>query len=258
MNYALGILSVALMLALITGGVFYFRNNAQESDGLAYPIEDSGQRLVGSTSLALRKKLELPFQLNFSNVDLTKLLKWVEAQLDIEFRIQVDPAILNGVTVQASNRPLVETLCDVLSRRNMGLVLQRDAVAIVPCEQSVKTSIRGDKRMVSFQMEAQIPCEVEEPIEIYCGDRGQYRLLLLAHVQNETENYAITERSILTSLYVDRELKAFAEVQTLHDQWTAVPFTNVQEVALSLKPVEADDGGLVLGINFVYTQAESV
>lgn len=222
-----------------------------------YP-DEAAFRMMSSNSVALRKKLELPFALNFTDVDLSKVLKWIEAQLDIEFRMHVDSSALSNVTVQSNNRPLIETLCDVLSRRNMGLVLQRDAAVIVPCTQAVKTSVQGESRLVSFTMETEIACELEEPIELYCGDRGQYRIHLLAHVQTATENYSITQRSMLVSLYVDRELKAFSEVEAVDDEWTEVPFPVIRGVSLKLKPSEGEESALVLGITFVYTQAEPI
>jgi len=250
---------VVLAVAALAGARLVLRHTRVDESLVSTPqySPEAVQRLMSSSSLTLRKKLELPFQLNFASVDLVKLLSWVEAQLDIDFRPLVDPEALAEVTVQASDRPLVETLCDVLSRRNMALMLQRDTVVIIPCEQTVKTTVQGQSRIVSFQMETQIQCHLDEAIELYCGDKAQYRLHLLAR-EKPIEPVAPSQRVVMTSLYVGRELKAFSEVAAPDGEWSEVPFPGVQGVALSLKPSAGEESALVLGVSFVYTQREPV
>ncbi len=244
-----------LLLALIFSSAIAIKRARARREAIeqASRYADLTRNLMTSSNLALRKKLELPFQLNFSSVDLPRLLNWIEKQLDIDFQILVDPNSLKNVPVKASNRPLIEVLSEVLSKRNMALVLQRDSVLIVPCTQNIEPAILGKQNAIAFRMQTELGCEVEEPVEIYGGDRGQYRIHLLAHVGAEKGPQQL-KRSLLVSLYVDRQLKAYTEIPANDDRPAEVPFANLPGVSLRLKPIWGKESALVLSMSFVYTE----
>ncbi len=206
--------------------------------------------MMSRTTLAMRKKLDFPFDLQFSQADLTKVLALIEKKIDVRFDYQADLSALESVTLRAEGKPLREILGDVFSRRNLGFILQRDSIVIIACAQNVKTSFLGSVRKTVFSAEFNIECLVGEPVELYCGDKGQYRVRLLALSTGEQD----WPYRIFFSLYESSRLLDYSSLAARPSEWAEAPVETEDELALMVRLETADGVHLTLGAHFLYTE----
>jgi len=225
-----------------------------EAAGGSAPAMAGMEKGAPGTTLSMRKKLELPLELNVQQGNLAPVMAWIEKQLDLNFLYQADVSVLESVTIRAKGKPLREILGDVFSRRNLAFVLQHDSIVVIPCKQSVVSSLRDGARVATFEADAEILCQLNEPVELYCGDRGQFRVRLLSR---PAPDGAEQKRQIHVQLYEEGSLAASSVVLGANDQWAEAPFKNAQSLGLSVRPAIEDGIDLALGVRFRYTVPQS-
>ena len=207
-----------------------------------------------ASTLAMRKKLDMPVQLNVSDGPLTLLLEWFEEHMGLTFVYQADLSSLESVTRMSDGAPLREVLGDIFSRRNLGFILQRGNIVIIPCAQKASSSFDNGVRKVSFEVETEIFCRINEFVEFYSGDRAQYRLYLVARPVSGPAGESIYE--IHYSIYKDNELHASGEVQAANEQAAQAQVPDEGGLFLEIRPLTDDGIELALGVTFRYTAEE--
>ncbi|MCX7017234.1 MAG: hypothetical protein NTW86_32500, partial [Candidatus Sumerlaeota bacterium] len=132
--------------ALWRHGAFGLGREDRGDEGFASPRGWEPPAVGPGTTLSIRKKLDLPLDLNVADGNLAPVMAWIEEQLGLTFLYQADVSTLERVTIHKEKTPLREILGDVFSRRNLAFILQYDAIVVIPCKQSVKTAVRNGVR----------------------------------------------------------------------------------------------------------------
>ena len=237
--------------ALWKHGAFGLGGGERADEGFASPSGWESPVVGPGTTLSIRKKLDLPLDLNVEDGNLAPVMAWIEEQLGLSFLYQADVATLERVTIHKEKTPLREILGDVFSRRNLAFILQYDAIVVIPCKQSVKTTVQNGVRIEAFEAETEILGRTNEPVEMYCGDRGQFRIWLLTRMAPEASRGTPKAR-VRYQLYKEGQLQTTNVVETGNDQWVEAPIDKPANLTLSLRPAVEDGIDVALGVRFHY------